>query len=589
MAGSWGSAKKQQFLWQLHQRVGHPFQLPFRVAPFRFEIGDDNWQNSCRGDLWRDIDQLEAVVEFYANFTEPWGDAPWDGPPLKPGDPGYRPVSLRDPAGERATVAGKVVTLDGNPDLSDIICDPPGNGTTGAAPGGELPRSGNYPPQWKFLYDTLYLEEDTGRGSKTYRIKEVDNKANPKTVTLDAEPNCHGKPTRWRLNRRPIIVIIDPIGPRVRTGDPVLRGAAATVVGIDPDDSKLTVLRLDGKAPLKRVNKEFDTIYLESDTSTPAGPGPVYRIMEIDEGNRQVTVEGQPNLGGQPSAWQIPAGLGGVPPTLDYDLGPQHVPSPPAGTTYTALQQMEQQSRGYDHYDGALFLVHRGEVVGQRLYRWSTYTSRVYGTWGDANGTPLTNWQQELSSVRGNARYYYYAYRSDEKFKNYTFAVVDCAPGDDGLCTDKNDHIAAARFYTGTPAPPAPPAPTGDPDPDKLDPRVFPDAAPDGTAGKKLIRLHRGNFGGKFGSGSAGCMVSPEYVKMRTDLLKLFESDYAEYYGEKTFDAEVRKVVNANSNSASETLYKLGTSAGLTGGNWNNKVVGTLWVIRPDERPISGT
>lgn len=584
MTGSWGSAK-QQFLFQLHQRVGHPLQPPSGVEPFRFEVGDDVWQKTRRGDLWRNIDQLEAVVEFYANFTEPW-----DGAPLKPGDAGYKPVSLRDPAGEQATVAGKVVTLDGNPDLSDIICDPPGNGPTGAAPGGEPPSSGNYPPQYKFLYDTLTLAEDTGRKSKTYRIMKVDNGADAKTVTLDAEPNCHDRPTRWKLNRRPIIVIIDPIGPRVRTGDPVLRGATATVVGTDPNDPKLTVLQLDGKAPLDRVNKESDTIYLESDTSTPTGPGPMYRIMKIDAGNRQVRVEGKPDLGGQSSAWQIPAGLGGVPPTLDYDLGPQYVPKPPDGKTYTCLQEAEQQSRGYDHYDGALFIVHRGKVVGRRLYRWSTYTSRVYGTWSIYQG--IKDWRQELSSIRGNTRYYYSSFRSENEFKNYSFAVVDCTPGDDGLHTDKNDHVAEARFYAGTPYPPAlypPGSPEPPADPDKLDPRVFADDAV-GTAGKTAIRLHQGNRRGKYGSGSAGCLVSPEYFEMRTDLLKLFELDYAEYYGDKTFDAEVRKLVKADDLSASEALYwdpkKKVTY--LTDENWNNKVVGTLWVIRPDERPISG-
>lgn len=559
MTGWWGpGSPKEQFLWQLHDGVGHPFPLSVG-PPFRFDAG---------GNRWRNLDQLEAVVEFYMNFTEPWGG----GAPRKPGDSGYVTVNLRDPRGQNATVgSGAVVTLDGGPDLSGIIPNPANNPPAGAAAGGVSPA--NYPPRLKFLYDMLWLQSDTARPSKLYRVMAVDDQA--KTVTLDARPTCPGNTSAWQLIRRPSIVVIDPIGARAR-GAATLAGTHATVARTDPADPNRTVLLLDGAAAaltgeLRRINVGFDTIHLAADTvTTPSRPGPVYRIVAADPAAREVTVEGAPTLESGSSAWQIPAGVVGVQPRMDYDLGPQFAPNPASPM---------QQSRGYDHYDALLFLVHRGRVEGRQPYRWSTYTSRVYGTWSGGN------WQQSLSSLAGNARYHYSAYYSDDNFKNFTFAVVDATPTRNGFQPVATDSIAAARFYTGTPAPPAPAVPGN---PDQLDPRVWLDNAPP-MPGKRLIRLHRGNRGARYGSGSAGCMVAPDYIAMRTDLLSLFERDYAEYHGPNTFDVGVRRLLNATTPQASTNLWTPGgPGPDLAPGDWTNKVVGSIWVVRPDERPVTG-
>ena len=435
----------------------------------------------------------------------------------------------------------------------------------GPAGGGASPP--NYPARLKFLYDTLWLEADTGRTSRTYRIMQVDNQT--KAVTLDARPTCAGDRSKWRLNRRPILVAIDPLGPRVRDGT-TLAGNAATVARQDPADASRTILRLDGAMSLARINKAFDTIYLATDTTrTPSRPGPVYRIVNVDEAAREVTVVGAPTLDGGASPWHIPAGVGGTPPATQYDLGPHQAAAP---------VHPDRQRRGYDHYDGALFIVRRGRVEGHHIYRWSTYTSRDYGTPWTAIETGL-NWQESLSSLRGNARYYYSSYRSDSTFKNFTFTVVDATAGRNGLQPVATDSVAQARFYFGTPSPPAAAVPGNA---NALDPRVMAD-----PNGKRLIRLHRGSRN-QAGTGSAGCVVSPDYLDMRTELLRLFEDDYKEYYGPKTFDAEVRKLTNASSPQASTNLWTLGDQTpDLTEANWLNKVVGTIWVIRPDERPIS--
>ena len=574
----WGPSggEKEQFLNGLLVRVGQEGWISW----FK---GDPPFVFNAAGNNWRKIEQLEAVIEFYLNFSEPWGEAP----PRGPDDPQYLTVSLTDPHGAAASTGrGAVVTLDGSPDLSGVIPNPANNPPAGTGAGGVSPA--NYPARLTYLYDTLCLDADTARPSKTYRIMAVDNKA--KTVTLDAAPNCPNNTSSWKLNRRPTIVIIDPLGPRVRSGI-TLAGTQATVAGPDQHIANGTIIKLDKAISLERINPGFDTIHLDTDkTRTAPRPGPTYRIAAVDVAAHTVTVVGTPSLADDVSAWQIPAGLGGVPPDLDYDLGPQY-----------SHHSADEISRGYDHYDAGLFIVYRGKVVGQRIYRWSSYTSRAYGTWSVKD---FPKWQQELSSVGGNARYYYSSYYSGEPFKNFTFAVVDASPDSTFAQEVDDDAIERAKFYYGTPSPPAGAVAN---EPNLLDPKVWADNDAANRPGKGEIRLHRGSFGQRFGTGSAGCIVSPEYVDMRTDLLALFEQDYFEFYGPDAFDAYVRQVLGANNNKDSEKLYKKkvpvldkdGNPVNDENGNpktkpafpqagWNNKVVGTLWLIRPDERPVDG-
>lgn len=525
--------------------------------------------------------------------------------------------------------AGNIVQLDGEPDLRDVIPNPADadNPDLPGAPGS----SPGYPRRRTYLYDTLWLDADRARPSRTYRIMEVDNDA--KSVTLDATPRFNGSGSNWQLNRRPILVIIDPFGPRVRQTvaaepGPVMTvtfsGASATVVRTvevpDPNDPNVpprtilhTTLQLDGNQaaqPLNDINGGFDTIYLPTDTEIGTDrPGAAYQIVAVDEVARQVTVVGSPDLEGGSSPWEIPAGVSGVPPRLQYRL---ELPAP-------ALRQ----SRGFDHYDGALFIVHRSQIVGQ-LFRWSSFTSRDYGPWPTPVLAPWPNlpppgaWQQSLSSIRGNARYVYSSYLSGSAFKNYSLAVIDIVRGPDaggnGLEPAPphrihapggaaRDRVAEARFYFGTPSPPADAA-LGD----NLDPRVWKDDAvlpPPPTAGKGRIRLHQGNVNGTAqipGSGSAGCLVSTQYVDMRTELVRLYEAEFKEFYGPDPglpqnspppSDAEVHKLIqHAQTLGGSMNLYN-GTlpapNAGVTllEADWDDKLAGTLWLIRPDERPVS--
>jgi hypothetical protein len=360
-------------------------------------------------------------------------------------------------------------------------------------------------------------------------------------------------------------------------GGVTLSGRRATVARPDPVNPARTILLLDGAQPLERINPNVDTIYLPADTATAANrPGPVYRVLAVNAAAREVTVGGVPDLDGGASAWEIPAGVSGAMPALQYDLGPHHAPVPPP-------LPPERLARGFDHYDGALFIVYRGRIVGPRIFRWSSYTSRDYGPWSGAN------WQERLSSVQGNARYYYASYRSGDHFKNYTFGVIDAAPGQNGLqpAPPHNrpppppdpvpDTVAQARFYFGTPSPPAPGGLGAN-----LDLQVISD-----PNGKTEIRFHRGSVAGRPGTGSAGCLVSPDFVDMRTELVRMFELDYAEFYGPGAVDGEVHKLlVHATTNPGSENLWNGVVGGGLTAANWNDKLAGIFWLIRPDERSL---
>jgi hypothetical protein len=300
--------------------------------------------------------------------------------------------------------------------------------------------------------------------------------------------------------------------------------------------------------------------------------------MRVDAANRAVAVEGAPGLPAAGSRWQIPAGLSGVTPRLEYNL------TPPAGG-------------GWDHYDALLLVVHKGAV--QQIYRFSSYTSRRQAG-------------QNLSSVRGNRRYAYSSFRSGGgggQFRNFSLKIADAQRTTNGLSdTHVADTIAEARFYFATQVPAA----GGDP---------IPDVTRDAN-GKQLVRYHRGNRVAG-GSGSAGCCVSPDYVLMRTLLVKLYEADFREFYGvpQAKVDDQVTKLnpsagavarqdlndgtidrahadvtrsqtgVDAQ-NAASDALYAAAqpppaANPGLAGADWDEKLRGITWIVRPDEPPIS--
>lgn len=552
----------QKTLWRnrLLVRTGHE-PASSTDPPFEFDDLD-----------WRNLFQLEAVAEFFANYDDPWAAG---ATPVQPG-------SLLQ--GVSATESGSVVTLDGIPDLTQV----------------------------RLNHDTIYLELDTARGSRTYRVMDVNNTASQ--VTLDAAPNLGGAPSAWRLDLYTTVNLLDPAGraataagavvtldgaddlTRVRAGkdkDIIFLDSSAgratrqyRVTAIDVRNRTVTVdiapnltattsawqiylrpvlviidgfggrlkgtnarvlsgnpntLQLDGLPAQSKISGEFDTIYLPNDTNAAARPKRTYRILEVNDGADTVRLDGNPNLSGGSSPWHIPAGVSGEPPTLAYTLGP--------GTARSLGRPLE-----WDHYDGALLIVYQGEV--RQKIRWSSYASHTL-----PNGDPVS------SSLRGNRRYDYFSLRANSNdFINYAFAVADADATYIG--------VREARFYYDDPV---------------TEDRAGPTANPE-TDGKTGVFLHRGNTNmAAGGNASSGCLVSPSFYDLRDDLVQIFQNEQQAVVGAQ--DREVQKV-SRKTHRQSKTLWTNtrrgvgGAANQLTNHNWKYKLFGTLWVIRPDERPL---
>lgn len=230
-----------------------------------------------------------------------------------------------------------------------------------------------------------------------------------------------------------------------------------------------------------------------------------------------------------PSAWHIQAGVSGELPGMPYNLGPGG-------------------GRGYDHFDGVMFLVIDGQI--RTRFRWSSYSSRHYTS-------------AIRSSLRGNKLYRLRSARSTNTFRNYSFAVVDLG------VTWAQDGVREARFYTDDPV---------------TEDTAIAGTPPSGTGdGKTAIRLHHSVDGtpGNPGShcSSAGCLVSPLYSELRTEMIRGYLNELASAgVSDPSLVSDLTSLVGVNQ-SQSETLY----SSGL---QWGGKIAGFLWVIRSDERPL---
>jgi hypothetical protein len=469
-----GNHQKTLYRARLLERLGHA--PPGGIAP-PFEFNDIDWKN---------VFQLEAVVELYANFDDPWATG---ATPRHPGDVNYTSADFLDLAGATASVAGNVVTLLGAPALGRV---------------------------WN-RQDTLFLEGDTVRPTRLYRITSVNAAAS--TVTVDGNPVLSGPTSAWTIHQRPVLVLIDGFGPR-------LRGFRAT---ISSNDAR--VLVLDGNPDLRKVNTNFDTLYLSADAASARR---TYRITAVNNTARTVTLDGEPALADGSSPWAISSGISGELPPLAYTLGPHNPPGAPS-------------PRGNDHYDGTVFVIHRNTV--HRQVRFSSYTSRNY-----AAGA------QSLSSVRGNRRYQLSSFRSNQGFRNYCFKVTDPDAGYDG--------VQEARFYFSTPV---------------TEDRAIPPQEPQGAGpGKTEIRVHLGSANlPAGGSGSAGCLVSPLFFDLRRELIARFQAD-----SPTGPDTDVQKA-DVLTRPLSEQLLNGAILGGLSANRWNGKITGTLWLIRPDERPLN--
>lgn len=345
-----------------------------------------------------------------------------------------------------------------------------------------------------------------------------------RTVTLEGFPNLTGNSSAWEIKLRPNLVLIDSFAARDFTDIPVLPNIPPTRHNLHGEKAQVT-------APKELTldgNPNLSRVNLFFDTiylpSDTARGSRTYRITRVIGANA-VLLEENPSLFGGSSKWHISAGVSAKSSGSNYTLGP-------GGAS------------GFDHYDGHLFLIHEGQVRAN--FGWSSYTSR-------------NNVGEGLSSIRGNQRYRFVSQRAGtKKFINYAFQVLNFSPPDEPV---------DARFY-------------------------FPlqlTAQPDAN-GKTGIFIHDGNtnqLGG--GSGSGGCLISPFFYTLRDELIRIYQAEYIEQYGLR--DTEVDKALNLN-RAQSQALWEhseLGVGLlinRLDGANWNKKIQGTLWLIRPDEKSL---
>ena len=351
------------------RKVGNNQKALYRKRLFRFATSQNiqapPFEFNDRDT--RNIFQLEALVEFYINFREPWSRS------REPNNPNDETVNFLCLEGLEAQIgaAPNMLELDGDSDLSRI----------------------------QIGHDTIDLEFDTStRPSGRYRILHLD--VATRTLTLDGTPRLVGSDASspWKINRRPILVLVDSFASRLRGSKAVITGAKT--------------VQLDGLPHPSKINPNFDTIYFDEDTGATFIPR-TYRILKLEEDTSTITLDLIPHFSGPSSGWRIPAGIGAEAPPFDdtgdsYHLGPAQL--------------------GYDHFDGCMFVIHDDMVKGK--YRWTSYTSRK--PWViDPVGS--------LSSIRGNSIYEYKSYRSGTAFKNYCFKITD--PG------DGRDIVHEARFY----------------------------------------------------------------------------------------------------------------------------------------------
>ena len=562
-----GNHQKALYLERLRVRVG--YGGPSTEPPFEFN--DPDYKNTF---------QLEAVVEFYANYDDPW----------KAGAAPVPPNALALSGNEARSAAGRWVTLDGTPALGALVpnhdkiylpasrhpsrtyriveVDDAGHrvrvegdprlpaapapstwqikryqvvdlldpGGTGASPtpgntlvqldfAADLTRvwPNDFPVDASQLFDTIYLEEDQGRANKLYKIVAVDPEA--RTVTVDAAPVvAHSGP--WHINQRPWLIAIDPIGGRQSGVD------AST----DPADPGRVTLPT---ADLSRINVHFDTLYLPSDVARPSR---TYRIEEVNQAGHWVRVAhdaGNPPILGGLETWSIQAGVSANLVAQVYDL---------------------RSGRGYDHFDAVLFFVQGGQI--QYAAPWTTFTSHNYADYDD-----------ERSSVRGNKDYEYFSYKSGKTFINFALKAVDFGAGARPGIGELFDGVREARWYYETVT---------------RDDTEVPSVAVVGNTskGKTTIRFHYGNDGlqpglGKTASQSAGCIVSPAFDSMRAFMIDRYNAEFQAYQG--VINADLQAIAPLDHGAAKALL---GAGGGPSFQEWRDKLVGRVWVIRPGERPL---
>lgn len=513
-----GDAQKNIYLAQLKSRYGIS-ESDSSTLHFKFNNLDV-----------RNIFQLESIVEFFANFSEPnQGGAVM----TEPSSSNYIDVNFLSLEGSLAQVEGNVITIsDSDIDINSIL---------------QRNAMNNSYRLVKGLQPLIYLEEDTNRATKTYRLDKLKNRSEKKfSIKLDKGEQGPAFPSgvtrsAWKIIHRPTIALIDPLGPR-------LMGSEARIVGIK--DNKQTILSLDIALKKLRVNKDFDSIYLEADRARATKKYRIIRaayqknehnkykhavggsakvpnndgfVTGLEDLTNRILIQGVPDFGqNDTSKWSLPAGLGGVIPTNLQHFRSKKLPL------------------GYDLYEGWAFVIYDGEVLYHN--KLTSYSSRKNLIGSDQN-----------SSIQGNRLYYYYSHRSGKKRGlNYCLKIIDNPEAVPTKGYQKGgDHCRdAKRYFLHS---------------------VVSDS-------KQLIRMHNGlKEGGS--TGSEGCQVTPDFFRFRNRLLKVYAHENV-LLGKK--DAFLEKLIV----DRKKTIREIWDNHTTLPNPYKDKLNGAYWLIRPDERII---
>ena len=538
-----GNNQKRLWRQRLFKRAG--WASPMNVAP-PFEFDDLDWEN---------IFQLEAVVEFYMNYPDPWsGHSPRIRENPAPSDPIGDSLT-----GTAAVVTGHSVTLDGSPDLTRVVvhhdflhldADSARPSRTYRIIGVDAASSRvtvdavpttNSPSPWRIdLFRTVdFLVPSGNAATSVGNVVKLDGQPdlsrirvhhdiitfaglptsflitgidlNAHTVTLAASPNL-SSPSGWSIAVRPALVLIDPFGPR-------RQGKTAIAVSGAPKDLKLS----DAEAGIQ-VSASFDTLYLPANTGL-AHASRAFRIEGIKNGPI-VTLDVDPAVGPGEQQWHIQCGIGGSLPDVDYTFNDYH--------------------GGADHYDGVLFVVYDGAVRGR--FRWTSFSSWINGKTGEKS-----------RSIRGNRSYTFESRRADTKnWINHAFIIREFGAE---LSSSDDPVLQGARHY-------------------------YASKVTEGT--QHAIFIHDGNRGDS--NSSEGCLVSCRFYALRKSLIDIQQTERQRLglgtdpvlerlrFDRKTLEecrTEAKRLFNTNSVDA------------VSNNDWASKINGTLWLVRPDEKPLS--
>lgn len=516
-----GDRQKAIYLKRLLRRT-RPSLAPADTPHFEFNMNDIH-----------NVFQLEAITEFYANFTDPWKKGTT---PKLPGSDGYRRVNFLPLYGSVANVAGKEVKLELPPE--HVLCLPTKEVQLTDP---NAPFSIIFPER-----DILTLYDDTKRTYKSYRILNFD--PNTHVLELDEAPQVNGT-SSWSISGCPILVLIDAFGARI-DGKKAVK-IDDTTVRINFDDDFFE----QQKKCLKQTNSNFDTFGLISVDNPEYEHEFRIKSIEVNEDHAILKIyKKELNHMINDSPWCIPAGIGGK---QIYNAFPKTIDGK------------------FDNYDGVLFMVLDGRIDG--IFPWSSYTSR------DKTG-------QGLSSIRGNAFYHVISFLSTNIFINFSFKVLDEISGIPSspfirdsapYWNNAYDGVRENRYYFSSPVKPD---------------SVNLGSLPSSVNGKTKIRLHHGctkRINGSEGCcvspkfDVARQKLIEHYIRQEKDFP--FENDSTE--------SELRLIRITYSDNGNSTCNNKRIQYSTFINNcyptptnnqrelWDSRIQGFFWLIRPDELP----